>query len=239
MPNQRITMITINQLDVVIKSKKIIDAVSLTCTSGHITSLIGSSGAGKTTLLKAIAGLVPITKGSITVDNLPITSLTPYQRSQKVGYVFQDFNLFAHLTALENCTDPLLVHGATQAQALQQAEQLLHQFGMFEHRNKYPSDLSGGQKQRIAIARALTLCPQVLLLDEPTASLDPENTDLLAHLLKDLATTGITIMLSSQDMQFVKKIIDCVYYLQNGTIIESCDNPSAIEHCSRIKNWLS
>lgn len=239
MPNPRITMITINQLDVIIKGKKIIDTISLTCIPGHITSLIGSSGAGKTTLLKAIAGLVPIAKGSITVDNLPITSLSAYQRSQKVGYVFQDFNLFAHLTALENCIDPLLVHGTLYQDAVQQAQTLLHKFDMLNHCNTYPHELSGGQQQRIAIARALTLNPQVLLLDEPTASLDPANTDILVTLLKQLATSGITIILSSQDMQFVKKIIDCVHYLQNGTIIESCDNPSTIERSSHIKNWLT
>ncbi len=231
-------MVIIDQLQVIIKGQQVLNNLSLLIKPGHITSLIGASGAGKTTLLKAIAGLVPCTKGAITIDNRLITSLTHIQRAEQIGYVFQDFNLFAHMTALENCIDPLLVHGINHEQAVLQAEKLLQQFGLFEHRTKYPHELSGGQKQRVAIARALALNPQLLLLDEPTASLDPANTDILVSTLKSLAASGITIMLSSQDMQFVQKMFDCVHYLQQGTIIASCNDATEINSCPRIKEWL-
>lgn len=231
-------MVIIDQLDVIINGKKILNNISLTIAQSRITSLIGASGAGKTTLLKTIAGLLPCNQGTITIDNNAITSLTPYQRSEQIGYVFQDFNLFAHLTALENCIDPLLVHHVPHKVALQQVQELLHQFGMFQHRNKYPHELSGGQKQRVAIARALALKPQLLLLDEPTASLDPANTDILVTLLKQLATSGMTIALSSQDMSFVQKIVDCVYYMEHGTLVQTCHDATEVEQCPLIKSWL-
>lgn len=231
-------MVIIDQLQVIIKEQQVLNKLSLLIKPGHITSLIGASGAGKTTLLKAIAGLVPCNKGTITIDNRLITSLTHIQRAKKIGYVFQDFNLFAHMTAFQNCIDPLLVRGASREQALPQAEKLLQQFGLFEHRAKYPHELSGGQKQRVAIARALALNPQLLLLDEPTASLDPANTDILVSILKKLAASGITIMLSSQDMYFVQKMFDCVHYLQQGTIAESCNDETEINSCPLIKEWL-
>ena len=231
-------MVIIDQLQVIIKGQQVLNNLSLLIKPGHITSVIGASGAGKTTLLKAIAGLVPCGKGTITIDNRLITSLTHIQRAEQIGYVFQDFNLFAHMTAFQNCIDPLLVHGASREQALPQAEKLLQQFGLCEHRAKYPHELSGGQKQRVAIARALALNPQLLLLDEPTASLDPANTDILVSTLKKLAASGITIILSSQDMYFVQKMFDCVHYLQQGTIAESCNNITEINNCPLIKKWL-
>jgi ABC-type polar amino acid transport system ATPase subunit len=201
-------MVTVKNLIIQIKDQTIVDDISATLTPGHITSFIGKSGAGKTTLLKSIAGLMPITRGTIVIDNQKLLILTSRQRAEKVGYVFQDFNLFPHLTVRENCIDPLLMHGKPYAQAEQRALSVLLKLNMDGYAEKYPYELSGGQQQRVAIARALCLQPMVLLLDEPTASLDPLNTDILVTILKSLAAQGLTIGLSSQDMNFVRKVFD-------------------------------
>lgn len=232
-------MINIRELSIYIKNTNILDTISLQLKSKKITCLIGKSGAGKTTLLKSIAGLVPTAHGDILVDGIHTQSLNPYQRAENIGYVFQDFNLFPHLTALENCMDPLIVHGASYDQAYRQAARLLETFDMDKWRNAYPPDLSGGQKQRIAIARALSLHPKAILLDEPTASLDPSNTDRLIASLRSLAGQGLTILLSSQDMSFVRKIADSIYYLEQGKLLESCTDIKTIEACTMINAWLN
>lgn len=231
-------MVTVTNLIVKLGSEIILKSISCVLLPGRITTFIGKSGAGKTTLLKAFVGLAPITKGSITVNEKQIASLSSKQRSEEIGYVFQDFNLFAHLTVLENCIDPLIVHGMAHEQAEQRALEILQQLEMANHRDKYPAQLSGGQQQRVAIARALCLNPRVLLLDEPTASLDPANTDILVSILKKLASQGLTIGLSSQDMSFVRKIFDYVYYVQSGEIAESCDGITMLDQCPLINTFM-
>lgn len=232
-------MITLDKISITLNQHTIFKNASLTITPQRITVLIGPSGSGKTTLLKAMTGLVQVDQGTIKVDELLLTTISPYKRAQKVGYVFQDFNLFTHLNALENCIDPMLVHGVSYQQAYNRAKKLLEKLNILEHTHKYPSELSGGQKQRVAIARALGLQPQLLVLDEPTASLDPVNTDRLVELLKQIVTHGITVVLSSQDMNFVKKVAQCIYYMQEGNIIESCQDITKVNAYPHIKKWLS
>ncbi|MGE0206894.1 MAG: amino acid ABC transporter ATP-binding protein [Candidatus Babeliales bacterium] len=231
-------MVNVNNLTVVINGKKIIDTVSCTLPSGRITCFLGKSGAGKTTLLKALAGLEPNTKDSVVMNGVDITKLTAQQRAQTVGFVFQDFNLFTHVTVLQNCTDPLLQTGMNEQTAQERALELLEKFGMQNFINAYPSELSGGQQQRVALARALCLQPQVLLLDEPTASLDPENTQLLVAILQALAAEGLTIGLSSQDSSFIKKIFDRAYFINQGTITESCETIKNISASPSLQTFL-
>jgi ABC-type polar amino acid transport system ATPase subunit len=231
-------MITVDNIVVSVKSSTLLCNVSCLLKKGRSTSFIGSSGAGKTTLLKALAGLMPIDKGHIHIDGTELASLTPRQRSETVGYVFQEFNLFPHQTVLENCTDPLLVYGLPLLQAKKRALSVLHDLGMNDHINQYPSELSGGQQQRTAIARALCLKPSVLLLDEPTASLDPFNTNRLITILQKLVHNGLTIALSSQDINFINKIFDRVYYLENGTIVEFCDTMQSIKQAPAISRFI-
>jgi polar amino acid transport system ATP-binding protein len=219
-------MVIVKNLVVKLQNQEILKAVSCELVPGRITAFIGKSGAGKTTLLKTMAGLVPITSGEII-------------KTERVGYVFQDFNLFPHLTVLQNCVDPLLVHGVDQAKALVLAQEILTQLEMQSFMQQYPSQLSGGQQQRVAIARALCLKPQILLLDEPTASLDPVNTDILVDILKKLAAQGLTIALSSQDMSFVRKIFDDVYYMQAGEILERCDGGAQLAKCQLINQFFA
>ncbi|HEV2601614.1 MAG TPA: ATP-binding cassette domain-containing protein [Candidatus Babeliales bacterium] len=232
-------MVEIKNLTVVIKNQTLLDDVSCSLIPGRISCFIGKSGAGKTTLLKSLVNLMPITSGTISINNKQLAELTYQKKSETIGYVFQDFNLFNNLTVLENCIDPLLVHGMQYKQAEERALQELKKRGLENHVHKYPTQLSGGQQQRAAIARSLCLQPQILLLDEPTASLDPINTQELVTTLQELAAQNLIIGVSSQDMHFVQKIFDRVYYLQAGTIIDFCDDIQKINYVPNIKSFIN
>lgn len=231
-------MVTVNNISVYINNQQLLADVSCTLVPGRITMFIGKSGAGKTTLLKALVGLLPIQKGTIVINGKNLDQLHGKQRSEEIGYVFQDFNIFPHLTVLQNCVDPLLVHGHTQEEAQRYAKTVLHEVNMDSFINKYSAELSGGQLQRVAIARALCLKPKVLLLDEPTASLDPFNTESLITILHKLAGQGLIIGISSQDMDFVRKIFDRVYYIDDGNIVEFCDGKENVALCPIIEKFV-
>lgn len=231
-------MVRIENLSVCIGQRQIVSEVLCIIPPSSITTIIGPSGAGKTTLLKTIAGLIKPTAGQLVVDGIVLFTLSSRKRAQLIGYLFQEFNLFPHLTVLENCIDPLLIRGVSRSQAVQEATALLQQLGMNEQLTKYPQMLSGGQQQRVAIARALVLKPQILLLDEPTAALDPLNTNKLADLLKMLASQGITIIVSTQDMAFARAIADRVIYIADGRIQEQCTSAKEIPNTILIKQFL-
>jgi ABC-type polar amino acid transport system ATPase subunit len=208
---------------------------------GRITTFMGQSGAGKTTLLKCIANLHPHYEGIITCNGQDLKTLSPVARATTVGFVLQQFHLFPHLTALQNCTLALVeVQDVPEKEAEEKASELLKLLGLELFMNAFPSQLSGGQQQRVAIARALALSPKVLLLDEPTSSLDPESKKSLEKLLLELNAKGITIALSSHDMPFIHKIMDCIYFMENGTIIEAWDHKNeAVVSKSKIQQFLS
>lgn len=231
-------MAIVNNITVIIDNQTLLKNITCQLKKGSITSFIGKSGAGKTTLLRAIVGLMPIQDGSIVINNNNIMSMPAHKRAEAIGYVFQNFNLFPHLTALENCIDPLIIHGYSYKEAQQKSLAMLKKLEMSDYAKKYPYQISGGQQQRVAIARALCLNPQILLLDEPTASLDPANTLILAELLKKLVAQGFTIALSSQDMSFVRMIFDRAYYLENGMIIEQCESKENLTDCPYIQKWI-
>jgi polar amino acid transport system ATP-binding protein len=232
-------MLIVKNLFVLFKGQTILNNISCTLLPGRITSFIGRSGTGKTTLLKSMIGLVKPETGTILLDESAISVYSTKERAEKIGYVFQEFNLFPHMTALENCVDPQIVHGVDRNSAIFRAQAILQEVGMSEHEHKYPSQLSGGQQQRVAIARALCLNPQILLLDEPTAALDPENTEILIKILQKLTKNGLTVGVSSQDMNFVKKIFDHVYLLDVGRIVEECDSIKLISSYPLIKKFIS
>lgn len=231
-------MITVKNLNLTINQQKILNNVSCSIQKGKITTFIGKSGAGKTTLLKTFAGLYPVQKNTVFLQNIDITELTNLQRANQIGFVFQNFNLFAHMTVLENCMDPLLIQQVSNLNVKTAAQEKLNLLGMVDFINKYPNQLSGGQQQRVAIARALCLNPELILLDEPTASLDPINTNGLITILKNLIKNGITVLISSQDMNFVSKIFDQVYFMQDGAIIEYTDTIANLEQTVSTKNFL-
>ena len=208
-------------------SHKILDNVSFTIPQGRITAFIGPSGAGKTTLLRAVAQLISSYEGSLLFQGKSLHEFDRLARVRSVGFVFQQFNLFPHFSVLENCMHPLItVLGMHRDAAYKRALAVLDSLQMTRFIAVYPRNLSGGQQQRVAIARTLCLEPSVLLFDEPTSSLDPESSLAVHNILKELVTRGYTVATSSHDMSFLKKILDNVYFLKNGTIIEHYDAQS-------------
>lgn len=218
----------------------ILKRVSFELRNGCITTFIGKSGAGKTTLLKCIANLHTEYEGIITGLKGNLKNLSSVQRATSVGFVLQQFHLFPHLSVLHNCTYAMTeVLRVPQEDAEKKSLSVLEALNMLEFAQAFPSHLSGGQQQRAAIARALVLDPEVLLLDEPTSSLDPESKKGLESLLLALKAKGITIALSSHDMPFVRKVMDRVYFLEQGELIEEWDREiNNFESKVNIKQFL-
>ncbi|WP_338215529.1 amino acid ABC transporter ATP-binding protein [Companilactobacillus muriivasis] len=189
--------------------KTILDNLNLEVEDNSILSIVGPSGAGKTTLLRCIAGLERVDSGTFTLNG---KSFDPFDESVKervVGVVFQDFNLFPHLSVMENVAlAPEMVLKQDKKTAEKNVSDLLAQLGLTSLKNQYPFELSGGQKQRVAIARALAMKPEILCYDEPTSALDPSLRDTVAQVILDLKNTGITQIVITHDPDFAKKIAD-------------------------------
>lgn len=211
-------MLKINNLTVTIGNKTLLKDISTHIKPGILTACIGKSGAGKTTLLQTIAGLIKPKDGTIFCANKKIIN------SKTIGFVFQQFNLFSHMTALDNCIDPLVVNGTPYNHAYKQTVAMLKRLGLEGKELCYPDELSGGQQQRVALARALCLQPSILLLDEPTASLDPENRACLITILEDLARQGLTVIFSTQDMELARRAKE-ILFLAEGKLIEQAIQP--------------
>lgn len=198
--------------------------VSFTIEQGKTTLFLGRSGSGKTTLLKCIAQLNDDYTGEIEFDGAKISDMIAAQRAKSIGFVAQHFNLFPHLTVLENCVHPQVhVLGSMLGAALETAEEVLEHLEIAHLRHKKSRELSGGQAQRVAIARALCMNPKLLLLDEPTSALDPESAKQLANVLQKLIADGITVAVSTHDMVFAKLILDRAYFMESGEIVEFFD----------------
>lgn len=190
---------------------EILKGVNLDIKKGEVISIIGASGGGKSTLLRCMIGLEEIDKGSIeTADR------------QKMGMVFQSFNLFPHMTALQNIMESLVVvDKMPKEEAKKIGLELLERVGLKERANFYPKALSGGQKQRVAIARAMAKNPEVLLFDEPTSALDPEMVNEVLNVIQNLKdTTKMTMVIVSHEIDFVNKISDRIVVMENGNIKE-------------------
>lgn len=211
--------------DLFLKKRTIIlNNVHVTCPTGRITLLLGRSGAGKSSLLRTIAQLERY-DGQICYNNQDIKRLTRQQRAQTIGFIAQNFPLFPHLSVLENCMHPLhIAVKESKRQAEIEAKILLAQLGMEAFYTAYPATLSGGQRQRVAIAQALTLRPQFLLFDEPTSALDPENVEKFRGLLLSFVQEGKGVVIATQDMSFASSLLDCAYFLEDGSIVERYDS---------------
>jgi polar amino acid transport system ATP-binding protein len=193
-------------------------------------ALIGPSGGGKSTLLRIIAGLETPDSGTLFLNDREIfyreKELLAHRRT--VGTVFQAFNLFPHLTALQNITLPLeKVHQHSPAEARQVAEAILERFGLSEHGHKPPAQLSGGQRQRVAIARAISIKPMLLLFDEPTSALDPEMTAEVSEVIEELREEGRDLVLVTHQMGFAHRVADQIALLSGGQIVE-CGPPKQL-----------
>ena len=205
-------------------SRKALEDASLSLEDVRSLVLIGPSGGGKSTLLRIIAGLETPDSGTVTIngDTIKFDERDLLLHRRNIGVVFQAFNLFPHLTALENLLLPLTVaHGQTKAQARDAALQILSRFGLQGHANQKPASLSGGQKQRIAIARALVTQPQLILLDEPTSALDPEMTHEVLEMIEELRSQGRELILATHEMAFARRAADQVAFVADGRILES------------------
>lgn len=199
-----------------------LDDVSLTVKRGEVVVIIGPSGSGKSTLLRCINHLESVDSGCIVVDGIPLTEAKNIDKVRaEVGMVFQLFNLFPHLTALENITlAQRIVRKRSQQEAEEIAHQLLTKVGIPEKANAYPAQLSGGQQQRVAIARALAMQPKIMLFDEPTSALDPEMIKEVLDVMLDLAREGMTMVVVSHEMGFVKAAAKRIFFMCEGHIIE-------------------
>jgi polar amino acid transport system ATP-binding protein len=211
-----------------------LNRVSLDVRPGEVLCLIGASGSGKTTLLRCINQLTSVDSGGIWLDGEllglreeggRLHRLTERQIARqrlKTGMVFQRFNLFPHKTALENITEgPVQVQGRKQDDARAEAMELLGRVGLAAKADAYPSQLSGGQQQRVAIARALAMKPMLMLFDEPTSALDPELVGEVLTVMKELARSGMTMMVVTHELGFAREVADTVVYMDHGAIVES------------------
>ncbi|MBE5815489.1 MAG: amino acid ABC transporter ATP-binding protein [Clostridiales bacterium] len=190
---------------------------------GEVVVVIGPSGSGKSTFLRCLNLLETPTKGTVTVEGTDITNpkVNINKHREKMGMVFQHFNLFPHMTILRNMTlAPMKILKKSKAEAEQKAMELLKRVGLAERANAYPSQLSGGQKQRIAIVRALCMEPQVMLFDEPTSALDPEMVGEVLDVMKQLAQEGMTMVVVTHEMGFAREVADRVLFMDEGVIVE-------------------
>ena len=210
-------MLNAQNLSLMRGTTRVLTNADLTLEPGSITLFLGPSGAGKTTLLRALAGLTPLQSGTITIDGINLSTLSQQERTRFIGYVFQQFNLFPHMTVLQNCTQPLTLQGLSQTEAHTKALAQLAAVDMAAYADRYPHQLSGGQQQRVAIARALALTPRVLLLDEPTASLDTENSRILIALLRSMSEQGIMVGIATQDLFLLQELPERSYRIEHGT----------------------
>jgi len=197
--------------------------ISLNVKRGEVVVIIGPSGSGKSTLLRCINHLETIDKGHIIVDGIPLTDAKTNINKvrEEVGMVFQQFNLFPHLTVLENVTlAQRIVRKRSREEAERIAYEQLAKVGIPEKARSYPSQLSGGQQQRVAIARALAMQPKIMMFDEPTSALDPEMIKEVLDVMLNLAKEGMTMLVVSHEMGFVKEAADRIIFMDAGKVVE-------------------
>lgn len=223
---------------------KALNHCNLDITRGEVVAIIGPSGSGKSTLLRSLNLLETPTGGRILFDgvNLADRSVNINLHRQRMGMVFQHFNLFPHKTVLENITmAPIQLKRKTKAEAEQTAMELLERIGLPDKAKEYPAMLSGGQKQRIAIVRALAMDPEVMLFDEPTSALDPEMVGEVLALMKELAEQGMTMIVVTHEMGFAREVATRVVFMDGGRIVEE-NEPNAFfdsPQNPRLKEFLS
>ncbi|WP_026929609.1 ATP-binding cassette domain-containing protein [Glycomyces tenuis] len=218
--------------------------IDLTVDESEVVVLIGPSGSGKSTLCRTINRLETIDSGEITVNGspLPAEGRALAQLRADVGMVFQHFNLFAHLTVLENITlGPIKVRRRSKAEAAERARALLDRVGLSDKADAYPAQLSGGQQQRVAIARGLAMDPKLMMFDEPTSALDPEMINEVLDVMQDLAHEGMTMVVVTHEMGFARRAANRVVFMADGAIVETA-TPAAFfddPQTERAQDFLS
>ena len=193
--------------------------VNLKIKKGDVIALTGKSGCGKSTLLKCINRLEHINDGKIKFKGIDISEISMVQLRQKIGMVFQDYNLFEHLTVLDNLIIGLIkIKKISRDESIHKALNMLKKLDLIDKKDNYPNELSGGQKQRVAIARTLLMKPDIILLDEPTSALDKEMKDSVLNLIKKIVEENMTLIIVSHVEEFIKNVSDQIYVLKNNCV---------------------
>ncbi len=237
-------MITVKDLHKSFGDIEVLTGIDEHISKGEVVVVIGPSGSGKSTFLRCLNLLETPTQGEIFVDDELITSKDADVNKirQKMGMVFQQFNLFPHLTIMENITlAPVKLKKMTKQEAVKLGEELLLRVGLPEKADAYPAQLSGGQKQRVAIARALAMQPEIMLFDEPTSALDPEMVGEVLDVMRDLASSGMTMVVVTHEMGFAREVGTRVLFMDQGIIMEQ-GTPEEIfsnPQNERTQNFLS
>lgn len=244
----------ISHLSKSFKETKVLQDISLSVKKGEVVALIGPSGSGKTTLLRCAALLEKADGGTLQFGDLIVAGNndkgvfsyadkeTLKKAHARCGMVFQNFNLFPHLSVLENIIDaPVHVRKVPRDKAVAEAEKLLIKIGLLDHANAYPCELSGGQQQRIAIARALALHPDILFFDEPTSALDPELTKDILNVIRSLAEENMTMVIVTHEMDFAEMVADRIIFMADGVIVEEGEARQIIHapQKERTKSFLA
>ena len=236
-------MIEVNDLKKSFGELDVLKGITKTIDKGEVVVLIGPSGSGKSTFLRCLNLLEDITSGEVFLDgqkiNDPRTDINKIRR--KMGMVFQHFNLFPHKTILENVTlAPTMLKVMSKAEAREKALELLRRVGLEDKADNYPIQLSGGQKQRVAIARALAMNPEVMLFDEPTSALDPEMVGEVLDVMRQLAESGMTMVIVTHEMGFAREVASRVLFMDGGVVMEDGTPEEIFDHPStdRAKDFL-
>lgn len=243
-PDQRETLVDLIHVNKHFGDLHVLKDVNLTVRRQEVVVILGPSGSGKSTLCRAINRLEAIDDGTIMIDGreLPEEGKELARLRADVGMVFQSFNLFPHRTVLDNITmAPVHVRKVPKAQAEARAHELLERVGLADQAAKRPPQLSGGQQQRVAIARALAMDPKVMLFDEPTSALDPEMITEVLDVIKDLATTGMTMLVVTHEMGFARQVADRVVFMDHGQVVEDAEPEAFFARPSseRARGFLS
>jgi len=202
----------------------VLKGVNLGLSKGEVVALIGPSGSGKSTVLRVLMGLTPPTGGQVLIDGTPVDyrkAASVRAARDRMAIVFQQYNLFQNMDVLRNVTiAPVKIKGRARREVEAEAERLLAKVGLAEKHHAYPDELSGGQQQRVAIARALALRPEILLLDEVTSALDPELVNEVLDTIRGLAAEGMTMLIVSHEMAFVREVASKVVMMDKGLVVE-------------------
>lgn len=241
MPNP---ILSIKNLHKTFGKQEVLKGIDLDIQRGEVVVLIGPSGSGKSTLLRTLNLLEVPSQGQITFEGVDMTDkgYDVFKMREKMGMVFQQFNLFPHMTVLENITlSPIQTQGLAVAEAEKKALSLLERVGLPDKAQAYPHSLSGGQQQRIAIARGLAMDPDVLLFDEPTSALDPEMVGEVLAVIQDLAKSGMTMVIVTHEMGFAREVADRVVFMDGGLLVEQGKPQELFEQAKeeRTKDFLS
>lgn len=237
-------IIKVNHLKKSFRENEVLKGISTEIQRGEVVVILGPSGCGKSTFLRCLNLLEKPTDGEIFLDKTELTSgkVDINKERQKMMMVFQHFNLFPHMTIMENITiGPVKLLKKSKEEAAKKAEELLKRTGLLDKAEAYPNQLSGGQKQRVAICRALAMEPEVILFDEPTSALDPEMVGEVLDVMKELARSGITMICVTHEMGFAREVASRVMFMDEGVIAEDGTPAEVFDHPknARLKDFLS